>query len=159
MVIKRIKNAGILLTAFMLTSYLANVLYGDFFFVSQGKRTLFFLWGLPCLHFVVVCTQLFSMLFSIRYPTRRDFVVEKITPLILPLIELPIAVRRYFITINFNDRLRVFNGIFWRKPDSILFYNDFFGKAKVFSTFVVLVRLIGVLSNLVVLTILRLMIL
>ncbi len=149
---------GQFLIAFVPASYFAVLLYRDFFIITQSNKLLFFVWGLPCLHFVFAFLQLFATVIGRQYRRYVEFSIVKSLPISKRFFER-INLSRLFIAIKFNGRERILNGVFWHYPTSVLVYINFFDKLKVFTIGNLLVKVMWVLANLIILAIIRFFIL
>jgi hypothetical protein len=144
------------LIAFVPASYFAGLFYRDLFILTEDNKLLFLVWAFPCLHLILVCMQLIIMLTGWQFSKHKNISVVKIYPIpICKFFPSHIRVKRFYFTIQVNNRERIVSGVFLHRPASILVYKDPFDKLKTFTPVSLLIKFISISANL---TVLRLLI-
>jgi len=147
---------GRIIIVFALASYFVNLFYRDLFVISEHNKLLFLIGSLPCLHLLVTSMRLAAMLTGRQYRRYDKFTVVNTYPIFKSkTLDDSNRLKRFFFSIDINDRKRIVSGVFWYRPTSILVYKNIFDKLKIFTLINLLERIIWILGNLVILTILK----
>jgi hypothetical protein len=100
------------------------------------------------------CLKLLAMVTGTQYRKHKEFSVVKVLP-VSTLFLQQLRFKRFFVSINVNNRERILSGVYEHLPTSILAYVDIFGKMKIFSPGILLSKFVQVLVSLIVLAILK----
>lgn len=120
--------------------YIAASIYLDVSIGTSGNKFLFFIWSPLCIHLVVYLFNFFEILasiVSIGVPFNRGFhylhffSIEK-TKSYCNITRL-IQIKRYYLSLQINDRLRVLSALYLQPPKSIRIYINPFGRLRLFS--------------------------